>query len=289
MKTLKTGLVVAFAAAVFCSTQVNAQISMPAPSPLGTVSQRVGLTEITVKYSRPSAKGRKVFGDVVSYGKGWRTGANNATLITFADEVTIEGAKIPAGEYALYTIPTENEWTVVLNKNTKLGGNVADYKEADDVARFKVRPTKTEDRTETFTINFADLTPATANLEMLWDKTSVKFKIATEVESKVMAEIQQKVINGGKDISPATYASAAVYYFENNKDPKLAQEWIRKANEKDPKFWNLHTQAKIEAKNKDYKAAIKSAEKSKELAKAAGNDDYVKMNDEKIAEWKKMK
>ncbi|MFC5269864.1 DUF2911 domain-containing protein [Adhaeribacter terreus] len=288
MKNLKTGLVVAFAATVFCTSQVNAQISMPAPSPLGTVTQRVGLTDITVKYSRPSTKGRKIFGEVVGYGKGWRTGANNATLITFADEVTIEGTKVPAGEYALYTIPTEHEWTVVLNKNTKLGGNVADYKEAEDVARFKVKPTKANDKTETFTINFADLTPATANLEMLWDKTSVKFKITTEVESKVMAQIQEKVING-KEATPATYASAAVYYFENNKDTKLAQEWIKKANEKDPKFWNLHTQAKIEAKNKEYKAAIKTAEKSKELAKAANNDDYVRMNDEKIAEWKKLK
>src|SRR5687767_14013089 len=141
MKNLKTGLVVAFSALLLSGTQANAQISMPAPSPISTVTQRVGLTDISVKYSRPSMKGRKVFGDVVAYGKGWRTGANQATVISFKDEVTVEGKKVAPGDYALYTIPTENEWTVVLNKNTKAGGNIDDYKEAEDVARFKVKPT----------------------------------------------------------------------------------------------------------------------------------------------------
>jgi hypothetical protein len=289
MKKIKYALVIGFASAIFTVGQVNAQISMPAPSPLSTVTQRVGLTDITIKYSRPSVKGRKVFGEVVGYGKPWRTGANQSTIITFKDDVTVEGTKIPAGDYALYTIPAENEWTVVLNKNTKLGGNTGDYKQEEDVARFKVKPTKTNDKTETFTINFSDLTPATANVELLWENTSAKFKITSEVESKVMAQIQEKVVNGGATVAPEMYSSAAVYYLDNNKDPKQALDWIKKANEKDPKFWNMHTQAKLEAKNKDYKNAIKSAEKSKELAKAAKNDDYVRMNDEKIAEWKKLK
>jgi hypothetical protein len=289
MKKLKTGLVIAFAAALLASGQANAQISTPQPSPLGTVTQRIGLTDFTIKYSRPSAKNRKVFGEVVGYGKAWRTGANQATVISFKDDVTIEGTKVPAGEYALYTIPAENEWTVVLNKNTKLGGATGDYKTEEDVARFKVKATKTNDKTETFTINFADLTPATANVEMLWENTSVKFKVMADVEAKVMAQIEEKVIKGGATATQNDYSAAAVYYFDNNKDNKLALDWIKKANEKDPKFWNLHTQAKIEAKNKDYKNAIKTAEKSKELAKAAKNDDYVKMNDEKIAEWKKLK
>src|SRR5690349_2233706 len=141
MKKIKYALVIGFASAIFTIGQVSAQINMPAPSPLGTVTQRVGLTDISVKYSRPSVKGRKVFGEVVAYGKPWRTGANQATVITFKDEVTVEGTKIPAGDYAIYTIPAENEWTVVLNKDTKLGGNTSDYKTEQDVARFKVKPT----------------------------------------------------------------------------------------------------------------------------------------------------
>lgn len=200
----------------------------------------------------------------------------------------MEGTKVPKGEYALYTIPAATEWTVILNKNTKLGGNTQDYKTEEDVARFKVKPTQTVTKTETLTINFADLTPATANLEILWENTSVKFKIVTEVESKVMAQIQQQVVNG-QNVSPDLYAAAAVYYFENNKDPKLALDWIKKANEKEPKFWNLHTQAKIQAKNKDLKGAIVSAEKSIALAKEAKNQDYVRMNENAIAEWKKGK
>jgi len=289
MKKFKQSLLPILAAVLLFSFQASAQIQMPAPSPLGSVTQRVGLSDITVKYSRPSTKGRKIFGETVSYGKPWRTGANQATVISFKDEITVEGTKVPAGEYAIYTIPAENEWTVVMNKNTKLGGSTGDYKEAEDVARFKVKPTKTNDKTETFAINFTDLTPATANVELLWENTSVKFKIMTEVESKVMAQIQDKVINGGANVTPDMYASAAVYYFENNKDNKLALDWIKKANEKDAKFWNLHTQAKIEAKNKDYKNAIKTAEKSIAAAKEAKNDDYVRMNEKAIAEWKKMK
>jgi len=288
MKKLKSSLFLFLALVVLNTSNVLAQISMPAPSPAATVMQRVGLTDITVKYSRPSVKSRKIFGETLPYGTPWRAGANNSTTIKFEDDVTVEGNKVPKGEYALYTIPTENEWTVILNKNTKLGGNTQDYKEADDVARFKVKPTKTAIKTETLTINFTDLTPATANLEILWENTSAKFKIVTEVDSKVMAQIQEKVV-AGQNVSPDLYAAAAVYYFENNKDQKLALDWIKKANEKDPKFWNMHTQAKIQAKNKDYKGAIASAEKSIALAKEAKNQDYVRMNEKVISEWKTAK
>ena len=288
MKKLKSSLFLFLALLVLNTSELFAQISMPAPSPAATIEQRVGLTDITVKYSRPSVKGRNMFGETLPYGTPWRAGANNATTIKFDDDVTVEGNKVPKGEYALYTIPNENEWTVILNKNTKLGGNTQDYKEADDVARFKVKPTKTANKTETLTINFTDLTPATANLEILWENTSVKFKIVTEVDSKVMAQIQEKVVSA-QNVSPDLYAAAAVYYLDNNKDPKLALDWIKKANEKDPKFWNMHTQAKIQAKNKDYKGAVASAEKSIALAKEAKNQDYVRLNEKAIAEWKTAK
>ena len=266
----------------------TAQLNTPAASPQAMVMQRVGLTDITVKYSRPSAKGRKVFGEVRPYGEAWRTGANGSTVIEFKDPVTLQGTKVPAGEYAIYTIPGETEWTVVFNKNTKLGGNTQDYKNEDDVARFKVKPIKTPTKTETLTINFADLTPATANLEILWENTLVKVKITTDVESKVMAQIQEQVING-KNVSPDLYAAAAAYYLDANKDAKQALDWIKLANAKDPKFWNVHTQAKLEAKNKDYKSAIASAEKSIALAKEAKNNDYVRLNEKVISEWKAAK
>jgi hypothetical protein len=288
MKNLQTGLFLFLALLLFNRFEAAAQLVTPAASQQATVTQRVGLTDITLKYFRPSLKGRKMFGETLPFGSAWRTGANNATTLTFKEEVIIEGSKVPAGEYALYTIPGATEWTVVLNKNTKLGGSTHQYKAEEDVARFKVKPTKTASPTETLTINFADLTTSTANLEILWENTAVKFKIASEVDSKVMAQIQEQVING-QNVSADLYAAAANYYLDNKKDPKLALTWIKKANEKDPKFWNLHAQAKIQAMNKDFKGAIATAEKSIALAKEAKNDDYVRMNEKAIGEWKKSK
>ncbi|RDC61439.1 DUF2911 domain-containing protein [Adhaeribacter pallidiroseus] len=288
MKNLITGCVSVMLACLLSTSAAFAQLETPQASPLGTVSQRVGLTTISVEYSRPSAKGRKIFGGILPFGKAWRTGANGTTKITFKDDVTVQGNKVPAGEYALYTIPNEAEWTIVLNKNLTLGGNTNEYKTTEDVTRFTVKPIRLTNRTETFTINFSDLTPATANVEILWENTSVKFKVVTEVESKVMKQIQEQVING-QNVSADMYAAAASYYYENNKDNKLALEWIKKANEKDPKFWNMHTQAKIQARAKDFKGATAAAQKSIELAKAAKNDDYVRMNEQVMAEWAKAK
>lgn len=288
MKKLSSSLFLFLALVSLSQYAAFAQINMPAASPAATVTQRVGLTDISVSYSRPSIKGRKMFGETLPYGTPWRAGANSSTIVKFSDDVTVEGKKVSKGEYALYAIPAATEWTLVLNKNLKLGGNTQDYKETDDVARFKVKPTQTATKTETYTINFTDLTPATANMELLWENTAVKFKIMAEVDSKVMAQIQEKVISA-QNATPDLYAAAALYYFENNKDPKMALEWMKKANEKDPKFWNMHTQAKIQAKNKDYKGAIASAEKSMALAKEAKNQDYVRMNETAIADWKKAK
>ncbi|TGD82803.1 DUF2911 domain-containing protein [Hymenobacter wooponensis] len=280
---LVSGLLLASAA--------QAQISTPAASPKSTVQQRVGLTDVTITYSRPGVKGRPVFGDsttkaIVPFGQRWRTGANNTTSIKFSDDVTVEGKKVPAGEYGLYTIPGKTSWVVVLNKSTKQGADVKGFKDADDVARFTVKPYALANKVETFTIEFSDITPATANVEILWDKTGAKFKVMSDVDSKVMAQIDEKVIKNSS-ASANDMAAAAVYYYDNNKDLKQALTWIQKANEKDPKFWNVHTEAKIRMKMKDYKGTVTAAEQSKKLAAEAKNTDYVKLNDGIIADAKK--
>ncbi|MBD1396910.1 DUF2911 domain-containing protein [Pontibacter sp. JH31] len=282
-------------AALLCGTAVTVQaqqqgIAMPAASPISTVTQKVGLGEVTVTYSRPSVKGRSVFGgDIVPHGKLWRTGANASTKIKFSEDVTIQGNKIPAGEYALYTIPNQNEWTIVIHKNTKHWGDGGQaYKQEEDQARFTVKPQTNPRAVESFTINFANLKPNAADLEIMWDKTIASFTIESDVDSKVMAQIQERVVNG-KDVPAGLYASAATYYYDNDKDMKQALEWIKKANANEPKFWYLHTQAKIQAKMKDYKGAVKTAEQSMAMAKKENNDDYVRMNEKAIAEWKKMK
>jgi hypothetical protein len=278
------------AVTLLAAPTAQAQIKTPAASPQSTVSQRVGLTDITIVYSRPSAKGRKIFGTVVPFGKRWRTGANGTTSIKFSDDVTIEGKKVAAGEYGIYTIPNKTEWMVVLNKNTKLGADVDGFKDDQDVARFTVKPYGVAQKVETFTIDFTDLTPATANVAMSWENIGAKFKIMADVESKVMAQIDEKVIKAAAP-APSDLAAAAVYYYDNNKDLKQAVTWMEKANAAEPtKFWNLNTEAKIRLKMKDYKGAMTAAEASKKAALAATppNGEYVKMNEELMAEAKKM-
>jgi hypothetical protein len=285
---------VAVAATLLAAPTAQAQISTPQPSPKSTVTQRVGLTDVTITYSRPGVKGRPIFGDsttkaVVGYGKRWRTGANATTSIKFSDDVTVEGQKVPAGEYGLYTVPGATTWTVVLNKSLKQGADVKGFKNADNVASFTIKPYKLATKVETFTISFADVTPATATVDVLWDMTGAKFKVVADVDNKVMAQINEKVV---KNASPSAgdLAGAAVYYYDNNKDMKQALTWIQKANATDPKFWNVNTEAKIRLKMKDYKGAITAAEQSKKLALAATppNSEYAKMGDELVAEAKKM-
>ena len=179
-----TMLVAALGAATLAAPAAQAQISTPQPSPKATVTQRVGLTDVTITYSRPSVKGRTVFGadnSLVPNGKRWRTGANATTSIKFSDDVTVEGVKVPAGEYGLYTVPRPGEWTVVLNKSLKQGADVDGFKDDQDVARFTIKPYKLPAKVETFTIDFADLTPATATVELAWENTGAKFKIMADV------------------------------------------------------------------------------------------------------------
>ncbi|WP_210487021.1 DUF2911 domain-containing protein [Rufibacter aurantiacus] len=289
-KMLSLQLVWSLAMALFLmGTQASAQIQTPAASPSASVTQVVGLTKVTVDYSRPSVKGRKIFGDLAPYGKLWRTGANAATKITFSDEVMLEGNKVPAGEYALYTIPGEKEWTVVIHKNTKLWGDGGpDYKQEDDQVRFKVTPKRLNEKVESFTIGFADLTNSSGVLQISWENTLVPVKITTDVDTKVMAQIREKVING-TNVTPALYAAAASYYADTNKDLKQALAWMKQANEKDPKFWNLHQQAKMQAKLNDFKGATTTAQKSIELAKKENNADYVALNEKLLAEIKNKK
>jgi hypothetical protein len=264
---------------------IQAQINMPQPSPAATLKQNIGITEVTVSYSRPSVRNRQVFGEMVPYGKPWRTGANQATKFTFKDEVTIEGTKVPAGDYALYSIPEQNEWTLVLNKNTSLGGNTAGYKNEEDVARFKVRAERLPSKVETFTINFANLTSNGATVEIMWDNTVARFQMEQDVDANVMAQIQEKVISG-QNVPAGAYAAAANYYLETDRDPKMALQWINKASEKEAPYWLLHAKAKIQAKNNDYAGAVQTAEQSIQAAKVANNDEYVRMNEKFIAEWK---
>jgi len=221
------------AVALLClsSLSMNAQqLRMPAPSPLSTVDQAFALSNIKIEYSRPSARGRVVFGDVVPFGSVWRTGANAATKITFGEDVTVEGKAVKAGTYALYTIPNRDSWDIMFYKDLALGGNVADYKTENEVARFNVRTSNLANKVETFTINVADVAASSANVEMAWENTRVAFNVRADIDSKIMKNIETVLAT---DARP--YYQSAMYYYDNNKDMNQALAGVNKAVEQNPK------------------------------------------------------
>ncbi len=259
----------------------DAQLKTPAPSPPQTLKQDFGLSSIELSYSRPGVKGRKIFGDLVPYGKVWRTGANNATTITFGDDVTINGTKIPAGKYGLLTIPEKRMWTIVISKQTDVTSPAA-YKKESDVLRIPVEVVKMKESLESFTIQFANVKPTTCDLQLMWDRSSVTLPITTEIDSKIMASI-----NTAMKTDKPPYYQAAVYYMENGKDLTQALDWFNKAAEADPKaYWVQHQWANCLAKLGKKNEAKAAAQRSKELAIEAKNDDYVKLNDKLLADLK---
>lgn len=273
-------MLLAAIAACFCFI-TDAQLKTPAPSPTQTIKQDFGLGSIELSYSRPGVKGRKIFGDIVPYGKVWRTGANNATTITFGDEVTIGDTKVPAGKYGLLTIPDKDNWVIIISKQTDVTSPAA-YKVEQDVVRVTVPVKKTKDAAETFTMQFTDIKPTSCALHMTWAKSAVVLPIATEIDSKIMANISAAM----KTEKPP-YFQAAMYYMDNGKDLNQALAWFNKAAEENPKaFWVQHQWANCLAKLGKKTEAKAAATRSRELAVEAKNDDYVKLNDKLLATLK---
>lgn len=230
-------------------------------------------------------RGRKIFGDgaeyLTPYGRLWRTGANGGTAITFSDDVTVEGIKVPKGKYLILTIPGASEWTVSLYSDVSLGGNLQAYDKSKEVANFKVKPVTLPQPVETFTVNIGDISNDSkqAKVEIAWEKTSVKFTVGVEYDSKVMASIEST-----KDMNPFDLFQAAVYYLENGKDLKQAMTWITKAEEsiKDA-YWLQYQKARIQQGLGDKKGALATAKASLENAKAADDLSFQKMNQALIA------
>lgn len=275
-------------ALVILTFAVDAQVQTPQPSPAGSVSTTVGLTDVKIDYFRPRVKGRKIFTSdasaLVPYGSIWRTGANNGTKITFSDDVKVEGIAVPKGEYLILTWPGATEWTVSIYKDVNLGGGVDQYDASKDAAKFKVKPEKLTEKVETLTFNIGDISDdsKTAKVQLAWENTSVKFTIAVDYDAKVM-----KSIEASTKVNPNNYFQAAVYYLENGKDLKQAKEWITKAAEANPSaFWVLHQKAKIEKALGDKAAATASANASLKAAKDANNRDYQVMNEELLKSLK---
>ena len=250
-----------------------AQVKMPAPSPTQTIKQEFGIGTIELTYSRPSIKGRKIFGDLVPFNKLWRTGANAATRLVFSEPVEIGGKKIDSGTYVLYTIPGYDTWEVILNKGLDNWG-IDGYKETEDVVRFKVEPAKMKSKLESFTMEFAEQTAESCSLNIKWEKTSVAIPVVANFKDKVRAQIEAAMKSNKKP-----YWQAAQFYNEYDKNLPVALDNVSQAIDQNKEaFWMWIYKAKIQ-KDMGYKAgAMESSKKSMELATAAKNDDYVKMN-----------
>jgi hypothetical protein len=264
------------------SNAIAQQLKVPAASPTQTVKQAFGISEITIEYSRPGVKGRVVFGEVVPFGKIWRTGANSTTKITFGDDVKIEGVDVKAGTYGFYTIPNADSWEIMLYKDLTLGGNVANYKTENEVLKVKVKPSTLANKVETFTMGLADITSTTANIELTWENTRVAISVITEIDSKIMKTIESTIV---QDTRP--FYQAASYYYENNKDLKQALEWTEKAIVANPKaYWVVLLKAKIQLKLNDKKGAIATANQVIVIATADKDDSFVKQAEKLIASAK---
>lgn len=264
------------------SNAIAQQLKVPAASPTQTVKQAFGISEITIEYSRPGVKGRVVFGEVVPFGKIWRTGANSTTKITFGDDVKIEGVDVKAGTYGFYTIPNADSWEIMLYKDLTLGGNVANYKIENEVIRVKVKPSTLTNKVETFTMGLSDITSTTANIELTWENTRVAVSVVTEIDSKIMKTIESTIV---QDTRP--FYQAANYYYENNKDLKQALEWVEKAIIANPKaYWVVLLKAKIQLKLNDKKGAITTANLVIYMATIEKDESFVKQAEKLIASAK---
>ena len=261
------------------------KVDFPAASPACTIKQRVGLTDIEVVYSRPGGKNRKIFDGVVPYGQVWRTGANAATKITFSTDVKLNGNAIPAGTYALFTIPGADEWTVIINKGAKQWG-AFQYDEKQDVVRFKVTPIQLAEQIETFTIEFNEIRDESAVMNLVWDHTVVPINIEIELTSKLVPQIEAAMAVPGKK-SDGLYFQAATFYYNHDQDQHKALDWVNAGLEDKPRigYELLHLKAQILAKLGNKAEAIAAAKESSDQAtKAEGaGSSFVKMNQDLIS------
>jgi hypothetical protein len=264
---------------LLCSQLSFAQgLKLPAPSPTQTIRQEFGLSSVEVSYSRPAVKGRVIMGDLVPYGKVWRTGANSATTITFGDDVVFGGKPVKAGKYGLLSIPDAGHWTIILTSSLDVTSPAA-YKPENDIVRVDVSTKELPFSVENFQIAFENVTSSSMDMHLLWAKTLVPISITTDVDSKVMAQLDAAMKGEKKP-----YFQAAGYYLDTNRDLKQALSWINTAIQENPKaFYMYYLKARIQVKTGDKKGAKATALEGIEQAKAAKNDDYVALNNKLIA------
>jgi len=255
------------------------QLQFPMPSPTGTVKQRVGLTDIEISYSRPSAKGRPVIGGLLPYGQVWRTGANGRTTISFSTPVKLNDKEIPAGKYSLFTIPGEQNWTIMLNKDTT--GNALAYDASNEVARIESPVVEIGANIETFSIMINDIRDDSARIDLVWEHTAVPIRLTLDLVSTLQPQIEKAM--SGENANRYAY-QAAMFYYDHNLDMQKAKTWIETATKANETYYNVNLKARILAKLGDKEGAIAAAKRSSELAKKSeGAGGYLKLNEDLIS------
>lgn len=262
----------------------STQLQFPMPSPTSTLKQRVGLTDIEITYSRPSAKGRPVMGGLVPYGEVWRTGANGRTTISFSTPVKLNDTEIPAGKYSLFTIPHEDHWTIMLNKNTS--GNALDYDASNEVARIESPAVDIGENIETFSIMINAIRDDSARIDLIWEHTAVPIRLNLDVVSMLQPKIEAAL--SGDNPNRQYYYPAALFYYDHDLDMHKAKTWIEAATKANETYYNVNLKARILAKLGDKEGAIAAAKRSSELAgKTPGAAGYVRLNNDLISSLSK--
>ncbi len=274
--------VILFLTLAMFSFGIKAQVKTPQPSPASKIDQVIGLTDVSVEYSRPSMKGRTIFGGLVPYDKLWRTGANKNTMITFSDDVKVGGKELKKGSYAIFTKPGKENWEVIFYSDTENWGVPRKWDDAKVAATISAKATIIPVTVETFTLMFSDLKMDAGTLSFLWATTEVAISIEVPAKETAIASIE-KVMAGP---SARDHYQAAAFYLDTE-DVAKAKTHIDKAisQSEKPAFWMYRKQSLIYAKSGDTNGAIKAAKTSLELAEKAGNADYVKMNKDSLSEW----
>ncbi len=275
--------------ALVLAASINAQVTTPAPSPAASMEQVVGLTDVSLEYSRPAMRGRTIMGALVPYDKVWRTGANSRTKITFGDDVTVGGTTLKAGSYAIFTIPQADKWEVIFYTEYAGGGAPQELDNSKVAARVMADVVRMPMDIESFTITFDDLTADSAMIGLMWERTYVGVKFEVPTDAKTSASIESTMAGPGAN----DYYASAVYYLEAGKDLDKAQVWMDKGisiakaanKEGNEPYWMVRQKSLLHAKMGDKKGAIKAAKRSLELAEKAGNMDYVALNKKSLAEW----
>ena len=287
MRVMKNLIVLLVSGAALFTSSLHAQeakkLEFPQASPPASVKERVGVTAVSIDYSRPSVRERKIFGGLLPYGEVWRTGANAATKITFSTDVKVGGAAVPAGSYALFTIPGQAEWTVILSKVVDDQWGAYAYNPKDDQARVKVKPVAMAEPLETMTISLQDMRAGKANLVIAWEKTKVPVEIDTELVAKIKPQIEAAMAGSGEK----PYFAAAMFYYENDLDMALAKSWIEAAAKQQPDaVWIVYRKGLILKKAGDKEGALAAATQARELASKADGElkaEYTRLSEALIA------